>query len=294
MHFTKDELMAKPWTQHEFDDVASTITSMINYHERQLISWLGSNYFTGKGYIVDLGPFYGSETVTFASSLPQNILTFFNSIHLNEKPIQAYDLFIDNDGMSFFHNYSDNISLYSGLIETHCGDLNEVEWSSERFIEILFNDISKSVETNATVLNKFMSSIDIGSVLIQQDYYDDHFWIPITMEILEEYFIQLDGPIGGTAFYLCTKKIPYNKLTYAANPSFEDSLSAIRKVQRRYQGWYKRLFQLSEAKMLTYFGKLDEALEIIERVSNEYPNHKVLARRIDRIYKFAMRKKNNT
>ena len=283
-----NEIKRKDWRNYIFDDISSNVRSMITLGERQFISYITNELYEGFGYIVDLGPFVGAESVIFGDACAR--LSSKNSQIIIDYPIRAYDLFPDNisdpnwkNDQSTYLEYSNNISPYAEFIKTIKGDITAESWINKE-IEILFNDISKSPEINAHVIKTFFPFlVPMRSVLIQQDYYDDHYWIPITMEILSSAFDIIEGPLGGTSAYVLKRNLTNEEIFAAATPSLDESILAIRAVQKRNIGWYKRLFRLCEARLLIQHKRISEAKNIIIEVEKDYPNHKVLQRRIDRI-----------
>lgn len=289
------ELRKRPWHEWSHDDIEIMESrSMITVGEKRVIHYLASRFYKWDGFIVDLGCFVGSDTCMFASGLKNNPVRRPRSF--SQKPIHAYDLFYDplaggskisdksfDTSKSWLDEYYDNIESHKELIETHAGDIFSEKWDVEDEIEILFVDICKSIELNSYVSKTFFKSMMPGrTVLVQQDYHDDHFWIPITMEILKEHFETIDGPIGGSAVFLYTKELDLKTIDQATNPDLISSRQAIKSVQQRYKGWYRRLFMLCEARLLAHHGLNDEATEVVNLVERDYPDHRVLGRRIKR------------
>ncbi|MCW5679670.1 MAG: hypothetical protein KIT65_17220 [Xanthobacteraceae bacterium] len=191
-----------PWDKEDFIDPSNHVRSMITDGEKRLLHWLAKEWYTGSGEIVDLGCYVGADTVLFADGVQKNSRRH----RFPARPIiHAFDIFEQApEGDPKFkvdtpliQEYANNISKYNKYISTYFGDISGFFWQRGRDIEILFNDISKSPEINSRVINEFFPSLVPGkSILLQQDYYDDHFWIPISMEKLEPYFKPFVGPLG--------------------------------------------------------------------------------------------------
>ena len=122
-----------------------------------------------------------------------------------------------------------------------------------------------------------------NSILIQQDYSDEHYWMPIKIETLSSAFSNIEGPLRGTSAYLLKRKLTSEEISTAAAPLLDESILAIRAVQKRNTGWYKRSFRFCEARLLIQYKRNHEAKGILIEVEKDYPNHKVLQRRIDSI-----------
>ena len=280
-----DELKSEPWAEGEYKDPAANVRGMITEGEKRLLHWLAANWYQGRGEIVDLGCFVGADAISFADGLRNNP----HRDSFPERPlIHAYDAFprdakSEADG-SLIDEYWRNIAPYRDDILTYAGDVRGFAWPPARPIEILFNDISETAEINAFVIQEFFPRLIPGrSILIQQDYFDDLYWVPLCMEKLARNFEPFVGPCGATRAYLFRAPISVQALKAASRISWEEDLDHIRNVAKQFSGWYKQMFRLAEAKLYIRGTELDEAQSIVDDVRERYPDHRVLGRRIERI-----------
>lgn len=261
---------------------------MISPEERRLLHWLASVYYEGRGEIVDLGCFVGVDPVVLADGLARNA----RRDEFPKRPlIHAFDNFEAVEGGdptfktegSLLVEYAANVAPFRDRICTYAGDLFAYGWPN-RPIEILFNDVSKSVELNAHVIGTFFPHLIPGrSVLIQQDYYDDHFWVAVSMEKLAPYFEKFAGPVGGTSAYLNIAPIPVRDLKAAGLVRWTTDRRHIRAVRSRHLGWHRYLFRLSEARMAISGRDVAAARAILDEVKTHSGEHRALARRIERV-----------
>lgn len=284
-----EDLRRKPWENLEFSDPAANIRSMITLGEKRLVYWLASEWFQGLGEIVDLGCYVGAETIVFAEGLRQNE----RRQQMAQRPlIHAFDNFEKVEGgdpnflveTPLLQEFAINLHAHRKDVCVYAGDITGYAWPPVRPIEILFNDVSKSPEINAFVIKEFFPRLVPGkSVLIQQDYYDDHYWVPVSMEKLAEYFEVIAGPIGGTRAYLCTKPITDTVLAEAGRIDLFADIELMKRVISSYGGWYSDLFKIAAARMMVSAKRLDEARHIHDEVNARYPDHRVLQRRLARL-----------
>src|SRR5689334_15827426 len=88
-------LKSKPWTEDDTmpDDVDKPV-GMIGPEERRCYYWLGKNWLSGQGCIVDAGAFLGASTFCFAAGAAAGGRRDFHGNAL----VHAYDYFkvVDN------------------------------------------------------------------------------------------------------------------------------------------------------------------------------------------------------
>lgn len=206
---SKDELLRvierKPWQSEPVPGCLENPKGMIGAEERSCYYWLGKEWYSGKGYVIDAGAFVGASTFCFAAGVHASGHHRFDG----KPPIHAYDFFkvvddyvgesISRDfrpvtkGESYLDVFEYQIGRFGDLITPHPGDFMQQQWAGEP-VEILFIDISKTLNLNAHVVNLFFRCLIPGqSIVIHQDYY--HCWHPYihySMEYFRDEFELVD------------------------------------------------------------------------------------------------------
>ncbi len=188
---------------------------MLNPEELQMLRWLTREYYSGSGAIIDAGCFLGGSTISLASGLAES-----------GKPgsIHSYDLFIADDysalhffsagqfgsGESFLHVFEHETAPFASMVTIHAGDIM-LQRAPMRETEVLFVDISKTVQINDHIIREFFPTLIPGrSIVIQQDYL--HYvlpWLHITMEKFADHFELLcDTEFNSVVFGLTRQITP--------------------------------------------------------------------------------------
>ncbi len=227
--------------------------SMMSLVEREVLYGLASNYYEGKGAIIDAGVFLGASTRIFGKGVSVNaqkseILGQF------KKPIVTFEHGQLGKGMmGFFERHSvETTDLIKGtsfvpllrkmikdvrpMVDLRVGDILKQKWDKTP-IEILFLDVVKSAEINQFVFENFFPRLIPGkSIVIQQDYFIDRLpFLKISQELLDPYFEYI-GNAQSSGYFLLKKKIPAKAIKGATNPmdrKLEKKLSLIENCAER-------------------------------------------------------------
>lgn len=168
--------------------------------EQAYCEWLTSEQFTGKGCIVEFGPWLGSLTAPLAVGLIRNLRTPRKTIH-------SYDLFrwetgsngwaagtpfdkLYQPGDCFKPLYEQLMAPLQGDVTIHANqaDLSVIGWSGEP-IEILINDAWKTLPVMANTVQKFFPSLLEGAIVFHQDFlWCTESFIHVGMYRLREHF----------------------------------------------------------------------------------------------------------
>jgi hypothetical protein len=189
--------------------------SMLTHYEIALLYSLARDWYNGSGEIVDAGPLIGVGTRALAQGLADNA-----GVSRKDKRIWSFDLWLASGlghytaglGLQTGSVFEDFLSLnedFRNEIHSSPGDLMMMTWNPSLPIEILFIDISKTLELNAWILRQWFPRIIPGrSILLQQDYvYFAQWWVAATMEYFKDDFELIGHVFGATAYYLC-RNIP--------------------------------------------------------------------------------------
>ncbi len=212
-----NDLEQKLWESCDYT-LPETVKTLLTSSELQLIYYLTSTYYSGKGAIIDAGPFLGGSTVAMLDGLAAN-----SSIEARDNTINAYDLFevIDDSNTwgqiglelgpshNFLSEFTENLGSRVNQVAICQGDILEKKWEGGP-IEILFIDIAKTPEILDHIEKTFYPHLIPGkSIVIQQDLqYPGCPWIHMSMHLLRDYFITLDYLPNNTAAYLYKSEIP--------------------------------------------------------------------------------------
>lgn len=200
-------LYDKPWKAPNGDFPRALLypRGMIGPEERRAYYWLGRNWLSGEGCIVDAGAFLGASTYCFAAGATDGGRRQFRG----RPTVHAYDYFkvVDNyvgeairkdfcqiePGESYLDIFEYQTAQYAEAIEPHAGDFLGHQWCREP-IEILFIDIAKTQGLNSHVVGQFFLCLIPGrSVVVHQDYF--HCWHPyihVAMEFFNDEFDLVD------------------------------------------------------------------------------------------------------
>lgn len=240
-----ENLSKCPWKSENpetFPEEINYPKGMIGPEERRLLHWLGAEYYSGEGVIVDAGAFLGASAFCLASGLARNQRSHYGS-HI----IHSYDLFVARDGYvrrfirkhfrqieaneSYLDIFKYQCGKYLDLIQIHEGDFLQEGWEGIP-IEILFIDIAKSPSLNSHLFRYFVTALIPGKgILIQQDYYHAfHPHIHVSMQFLRDYFEVVDERVQyASKLYVLKEQIPTEMLGRVVNYDFalEDRLDLL-------------------------------------------------------------------
>ncbi|MDN2566093.1 hypothetical protein N1F89_07655 [Aquibium sp. A9E412] len=229
----------RPWKKdgYAFPRHLENPRGMVGPEERRCYYWLGKNWYSGKGFIVDAGAFLGASTYCFAAGVKDG----GHGTYDGHPPIHAYDYFkvVDKyvgetiskefrpveDGESYLDIFEYQTGRYHELITAHPGDFMKQKWTGDP-IEILFIDIAKTQPLNSHAVGEFFAHlIPDRSVLVHQDYY--HCWHPyihISMEFFDEEFELVDELVTHQSrVWRLTKPLPKSKIDRIRNYDLDET-----------------------------------------------------------------------
>ncbi|MGA0531893.1 class I SAM-dependent methyltransferase [Hansschlegelia sp. KR7-227] len=215
-------LQGEPWNNLTYvaPPPARDVVGMSDPIERKLLSWLTSALYAGVGEIVELGTFLGASSVSLASGLQSNP-------HLRpeqkSKRINVFDQFkgtfesdyitkytkftLDEDG-GFLGIHAAQTAAFKDYLKVTKANVSHVTWDG-RPIELLYVDVMKDPFVTANVVRQFFPSLDVGSILIMQDYlFHTLPYSVVVMEYFEEYFTRGGDTGRGNVIFVCHKKVP--------------------------------------------------------------------------------------
>jgi len=238
------KLRSAPWRSEPYavpQDVEA-VPGMLTYWEKRMLYYLGLEFFSDKGAIVELGPFLGGSTICLAAALDARDFA---------KPIiHTYDLFrlssFERD--KYFsqgappddrtrHIFDAHLRAYSHLLRVYEGDILSFPWEDGP-IEILFVDAAKSYRVFDHVTSSFFPALIPGrSIVVLQDYIFDRSgpWHHVVMEKLADYFDYVADTEQNSAVFALKEAIPAEVLARAqweAIPLEEKDLLMERAIEK--------------------------------------------------------------
>jgi hypothetical protein len=266
------------------------VPSMLSSEESRLLAWAARERYTGEGVIVDGGPFLGGSTAALCVGLQENRRTSRKA-----GVVHSFDLFLNDNcfydtyleelgedvplGESFLPVYERLMSPYREFLCVHPGDLCTVPYAAGP-IEILFVDVAKSWELNASIVSKFFRHLIPGkSLVIHQDYLHFYsYWLVITMWFFRDYFTY-EGRVdeGYSALFAYTRKIPEDMLeTDLRSLPVAQKRAAFENELARTTGWQRNEILIGSALMLLHDARDEEAVrDVIRRVPPDAFDHPI-------------------
>lgn len=259
------------------EEKINPIPSMIVADESTYLYWLASEYCTGAGKIVDLGPLAGGSTYALAGGLANN-----RRVHCKEKQIHSYDLWVFwedhrrlvrgaplRQGDDVQPVFEANLRQFLPSIVPHKGDLTTFPWTDGP-IEILFVDAAKEPRVMTHVANQLFPHLIPGrSIVIHQDWVcAEDPWIHIFTEHLRDYFAYVDSPDRGSVCFLNTKQVPPNLFDehFFETLPVQEGMRLLESARRNLRDWFQLCVWLAEANYLTLHQRFAEAAQIVAAV----------------------------
>jgi hypothetical protein len=266
--------LEKPWNGMRAPEQLYAPKGMIGGEERRALYWIGKEWFTGAGAIIDAGAYVGASAFCLAAGVADNA-----KVRRKGRCIHSYDYFRAIDdyivaqlsrdfhpvsaGGSYMDIFQRQVRPYQRLVHAVPGDFSTARWTGEP-VEILFVDIAKTKALNSHLMREFFPHLIPGrSLVIQQDFY--HCWHPyihITMEALAPFFEIVDEHIQHQSrLYLCTKEIPSEEIAKAAEYAYarRDRLALLDALSRKEMGHMRAMIDVVKLWQLVLDEDADEA-----------------------------------
>jgi hypothetical protein len=215
-------LQGEPWDNLSYVAPPAALSAVGMSHpiERKMLSWLTSSLYSGAGEIVELGTFLGASSVSLASGLRNNL-----NLRPEQKSerIHVFDQFkgpfesdyitkhtkfdLDEDG-GFINIHAAQTAPFKDNLNVNKVNVSHVTWDG-RPIELLYVDVMKDPFVTANVVRQFFPSLEVGSILIMQDYL--FHILPYSVVVMEHFadFFTRGGDTGrGNVIFVCHKKVP--------------------------------------------------------------------------------------
>lgn len=296
-----------PWKNIDFD--YPNVPTMISAEERNYLYWLGSQFWRGRGHVVEIGPWLGGSTICLAAGMSKNSQNSSFNLHV-------YDNFIWREfmsqrcalpieaGESFQTYFEHNVRNYFNVITIHRQtlpadsvtrdkldasisikaneEIPQLEWGIEEPVEILFIDGAKSWDGFRHLLTNFCKFMEPGNNLIVcQDYkYWGAYWIPLIMEYFSDKFKFVHNLPNNTVAFSLVSQISHDeihRLGSVDNFDLDEGLGLLESASQRFLAQGDRLGALiiQSCKIRFCFHKKERliALEVFRKLESKWPNH---------------------
>lgn len=292
--------IATPWKNHPLPQF-SRPPAMLSTEEMQLLHWLTSEKYMGRGEIVDAGCFLGGSTVALADGLRHNQKLPNKQ---KQKRITSYDWFIADwyaskyvlsdrrEGEEFYDLFLQNIKPYENYVRTVKGDIRLIEWGTQP-IEIFFIDVAKEPDINDILIQRlFPYLIPQESFVIHQDYV--HAWLPwihVSMEYFAEYFTLRDFVPIGSAVYQLIKPIPTDKCIHftVTDLSPDSQVKLMDQAITKTPFPERKFVTAAKVRLLYDLGRMSEARQLLNELSQQQDDEPLIAQVISEMKDFISR-----
>jgi hypothetical protein len=226
--------MAKPWSSVAFQ-LPSSIPTMITAEERRYLHWLGRDFWTARGEVVEIGPWLGGSTYALASGMAARGAKAHRRLHVFDsftwRPFMSQRAPLPLSAGDDFQPYFErNLEPYRDLLVVERKSIPDDRQTSEALtaiayreevaegdrlrwnggpIEILFVDGAKSWGGFVYLLKEMAASLVPGlTLLVCQDYkHWGSYWVPAIVELLYEHLEPTHVLEKNTVAFSCTKAI---------------------------------------------------------------------------------------
>lgn len=296
----------KPWESTSFEYPPS-LPTMISLEEKRYLYWLGRNVWTGKGAIVEIGPWLGGSTYCLASGMRANPTARGPKLHVYDS--FEWRSFMSKraplplrEGESFLPYFMGNLEPFAqdlevvrcvlpdealpqdrlamGVRHTEVSPEELFHWGGDERIEILFIDGAKSWSGMLHLLSETAPSLIPGTtLLVCQDYkHWGCYWVPAITELLSEYLTPLHVLRHNTVAFLLRR--PLERETVESLPQLDEVSDEL--AARLFRSCRERLLgiddhegaavcRLAEARCAANRGATGDAVRLFRAAEREWP-----------------------
>ena len=304
-----ERLKTTPWSGSPYH-LDSTIPTMLSKEECRYLHWLTATVWTGRGLIVEIGPWLGGSTRCLVEGMMDSGFPVENRLHVVDnfvwRDFMSHRAKVDIDpGASFEPFFRKNVKDYEHALVVHRAglpdeaikedpraskkrftELQEVPLfeglASEEPVEILFIDGAKSWKGMRYLLMKLSDHLEPArSYLVCQDCkYWENYWVPAMMARLADYIEPVHNTIDGTTVtFLLKEQIPFTVIEsleeeVSAVPTtagLHDLTRAANLVLENGDRAGAMNVTLGKVCFLAHQGRIDDAIEMFQQLQDTWP-----------------------
>jgi hypothetical protein len=296
-----------PWEDVDMTLPAS-IPTMISREERRYLRWLGQSCWTGRGHVVEVGPWLGGSTYCLCTGLRDNPASRESGFKMHVYDAFEWRAFMSERaplplkvGDSFLPYFEENLRSFEGAIVPHrrvlpddaiqsdpvargvrhtqASQTDLFRWDSGP-IQILFVDGAKSWDGFVHLLRETGSSLVANeSIIVCQDYkHWGCYWVPALCELLKEQLTMVHVLRQNTVAFRVTRELSSEVLR--ALPSSADvrvdrvagALSAAaERLERLGDVGGAASLRLGRVRFLGHRGELERAVRDFAQLERQWP-----------------------
>lgn len=219
------------------------VPTMMTEEERRLLFWLAARPEMAEAEAADLGCFAGGSTAPIAAGM---------AAAGHPGRVHAYDWFTISDAQKERYLAPAGVAPFAGddllpvverflapfgaRIALHRGDIAEARWEGGA-LGLLFVDAAKTPASADRIAAGFVSALQPGAVVVQQDYF--HWrqpWVAAQMELLAPCFELAGWCQKNTAFFRCVRAPERRDLAQARVAAQSDTalIALLKRAIARY------------------------------------------------------------
>lgn len=196
-----------PWSNIQVEKL--DIPGMINDEERQYYKYIGQ-FYSGKGKIIELGPWLGNSTHFILKGLEVNPFFENQKLHvfddfvwrsewMNDKVKPEDILEHHQDFLFLFEKYTSDISekiiVKKRRLNIYSGNesIEPLEWDGQP-IEMMYVDCGRTIEVNDTWFKLFSKSFIPGVTMLVLEDWKTHLEVPVKWYNQIKLFVESKGP----------------------------------------------------------------------------------------------------
>lgn len=263
---------------------ASQAPGMISAAERRLLAYLGEHAFRPGTCVVDAGCFLGASTRALLDGLahhpgcsgrvPAGVVHSYDLFQADAYMIEA---FLSGTGLrpgdSFEPCFRQRLGPDLDRVTVHAGDLRASPWTGPP-LSIVFLDVLWSWDLNAFAMaNFYRYLLADDSFVVHQDYvYAWYPWIPVTMEHFSAHFELVAYVPLATVVFRTVRPLSADDaaIDLLRDLAPETLLGLMERAVGRFSGETRGILECSEASLLRYLGRKEQARERLHAVLEQY------------------------
>lgn len=262
--------------------------SMLSPAEVAVLYTLARTVAPADARIAELGTYLGGTTRVFGEALRRQggrgcveVYDFFEHNKASRRRLADHPLYDPED---FFAIWEANTSPYADMLEVHRGDLRVTAAEATAPLWMLYVDVVKSGVLINPVMQRFLPRLQVGGMLVHQDYY--HWqspWVVTATERVIDHFDVLGTVSNHTMVLRLRTPLPAHVLEVddeGLEWPVKDRL--FRRAIQRYGGVRSGLLRVSRLNLMSAEG-MTLPHDEIESIRTSFPEAARIHRYLDEV-----------